>query len=165
MKIKNLILGVGIVVVFALVLWQGIQAFYPSPQWEDFCGAIRLPVKPAEPFNQTTCEEKNGIWKQDYCDFYTYCQEDYETKRNYHAQIAFFISLIVALLAIILGFTFLKIEPVGSALLASGVWAIFYGTVINWSNFTTVIRFVLLLVALILLIWIAIRLNKPKKKK
>ena len=27
MNVKNLILGIGIVIVFALVLWQGIEAF------------------------------------------------------------------------------------------------------------------------------------------
>lgn len=167
MKIKNVVLGIGIVVVFALVLWQGIQAFYPSPQWEDYCESSRiepLMIK-NENITQEFCIEEGGRWQNGYCDYYSQCQEEYNEARSAHSQVAFFISIIVALIAVVLGFTLLQVEPVGSALIGSGVWAIFYGTVINWSNFTTVIRFVLLLVALVLLIWIAFRLNNPKKKK
>ena len=36
-NVKNLVLGIGIVVIFALALWQGVEAFYPSSKYDDFC--------------------------------------------------------------------------------------------------------------------------------
>ncbi|MCA9485729.1 MAG: hypothetical protein KC506_02710 [Nanoarchaeota archaeon] len=154
MNIKNLVLGIGIVIVFALTLWQGIEAFYPSPQWDDFCGNVerQIPQNPGQPE------------KLEFPD-YTECQEQYEAAQQSHSQAVFFTSLIVALLAIIVGHAILKVEPVGSALIASGIWSIFWGTVVNWRNFTSVIRFALLILALVLLIWLTLRFNKPKKKK
>ena len=43
-NVKNLVLGIGIIVVFALALWQGVEAFYPSPQYEKFCNTIPTPA-------------------------------------------------------------------------------------------------------------------------
>ncbi|MBU0760497.1 MAG: hypothetical protein KJ600_00205 [Nanoarchaeota archaeon] len=167
MKIKNLVLGIGIVVVFALTLWQGIEAFHSSPQWDDFCGerttTPRPLDKPADQITLPECEQQGGVWQDEYCDFYYECQQEFNHAEDAHSKIVFTISLIAALASIILGYFILSVEPVGSALIASGIWAIFYGSAINWRNFSSIIRFSLLLVALVLLIWLAMRLNKKKK--
>lgn len=160
MNVKNIVLGIGIVVVFALALWQGIEAFYPSPQYEDYCeDGIGFPGAES---NVTVCEDSGGIWKNGYCDYYSECQKEYDAARDPHAKVVFFISLIVAIIVIIVGFSILSIEPVGSALIGSGIWAVFWGSVVNWRNLSDIWRFLLLLVVLILLIWIAIKLNKKE---
>ncbi|MBS3088731.1 hypothetical protein J4402_03025 [Candidatus Pacearchaeota archaeon] len=184
MNIKNLVLGIGIVVVFALVLWQGIEAFYPSPKYDDFCSVNRFDYPKIIPSGiqcassqqlqaqEQQCYQDKGQPVYEYddngcqisikeCD---YCNKEYESARDAHSKIVFVISIIVAFIAIIFGYAILSIEPVGSALLGSGIWAIFYGTLINWRNFTEIWRFLLLLIALILLILIAYRLNSQKKK-
>lgn len=174
-RIKNLVLGIGIVIIFGLMLWQGIEAFYPSPQWDDFCDG-KTPTRIIETLEQ--CEEIGGKWTpqnvqcittpcpQGYCDFYYECQKEYDGKMDSHSKIVFFIALIVGIIVIIIGYTILKIEPVGSALIGSGIWSIFWGTAVNWRNFANVGRFILLFIALVLLIWLAIKLNvvKPSKK-
>ncbi|NCO11236.1 hypothetical protein CO038_01910 [Candidatus Pacearchaeota archaeon CG_4_9_14_0_2_um_filter_39_13] len=170
MRIKNIVLGIGIIVVFALVLWQGVEAFYPSPQWDDYCSETVVPKTiidgrgNVENPTQTECEADGGRWNNGYCDYYYYCQQEFDDASDAHAQRVFFISLIVAVIAFILGYSLLKTEPVGSALMGSGIWALFYGSVVNWRNFSDYWRFGLLLVVLILLIWIALRLNRQKKK-
>lgn len=169
MNVKNFVLGIGIVVVFALTLWQGIEAFYPSPMYDDYCGKIREPIPmPVDKDinlyqNATWCAENNGNWRNGYCDFYYECQKQFDEVQDKHAKIAFIISVIVALIAIITGYAILSIEPVGSALIGSGIWALFYGTVINWRNFTNIWRFLLLFAALVLIIWITLRLNRKRK--
>jgi hypothetical protein len=183
MKLKNFVLGIGIVVVYGLVLWQGIQAFYPEPMWEDFCSAeVRVPK--TVPIDRVTnceypsgmnakevsCAEAGGYFVYDYDDegclidgYCDECQIEYEDARDEYSRNVFIVSLIIGILTIIIGFTILKIEPVGSALIGSGIWAVFFGTVVNWRNFGNFIRFGLLLVVLIVLIWITVRLNKGKK--
>ena len=150
-------------VVFALVLWQGIATFMPSPSWEDFCGGKEVPLRAGGgEFMQEECVSQGGVWRNGYCDFFYECQRDYDKANGRHSQNVFFICLIVAVIAVLVGFTFLKIEPVGSALIGGGIWAIFWGSVANWRNFSTIIRFVLLLLVFILLVWLAVKLNKKK---
>jgi hypothetical protein len=154
MNLKNLVLGIGIVIVFALVLWQGIEVFSPTPQWNDFCSEPERIIRDPAP------EPMEARPLPDFKE----CQEEYEVARDKHSQIVFYISIIVAILAIILGLSTLSVEPVGSSLIASGVWAILWGSAINWNNFATLMRFILLLLALIILIWLTIRLNTSNEK-
>lgn len=175
---KNIVLGIGIIIVFGLALWQGIEAFYATPQYEDFCGDVRT----AEVIdNQARCEEIGGRWNayetnepravkpsgeivNGYCDRDYTCRQEYDDARDRHSQVVFIISLIVGIIALIVGYSILSLEPVGSALMGSGIWAIFWGSAINWRNFSDIWRFLLLLLALILLIWFAWHLNKPGRK-
>lgn len=173
-NLKNLALGIGIIVVFALLLWQGIEAFYPSPNWEDYCGDKEIPGKIIE--DKNSCEINGGRWTpqeircvtepcpQGYCDLYYQCNLDLQEDQESHSQVVFIISLIAAVVVIIVGYSFLKTEPVGSALIGSGVWAIFWGSAINWRNFSNIWRFLLLLIAFIAIVWITHRLNSKKKK-
>lgn len=172
-NMKNFVLGVGILVVFALVLWQGIQTFYPAPQWDQYCDEFRVPrpvpIEGSDGLKTGTQEEciaQGGEWQNGgYCDYYAECQDEYDAARDSYSQFVFIVSIIVAIIALLVGYAVLNVEPVGSALMASGVWAIFWGTAINWRNFTELWRFALLLFALVLLIWIAYRLNTHGKKK
>ena len=180
MKVKNFVLGFGILVVYALVLWQGTQAFYPVPEWNDFCserGIRPFPVDRGDVANcefsqelnvkQLACEKAKGHFVYEYdengcvvdgvCDE---CQIEYNEARDNYSKNIFIISLIVGVITFIVGYFILSIEPVGSALMASGVWALFYGTVWNWRNFGNIPRFILLLAVLVVLIWLAVRLNK-----
>jgi hypothetical protein len=185
MKMKNFILGLGILIVYGLVLWQGVETFYPMPQFDDYCEMgvvpkISRPLEvgencPAVPIDvqerQQACwSSEEGYWRPEYnekgcevggvCDP---CQGEYNDAADIHSRNVFIVSLIVGIITFIVGFSILSLEPVGSALLASGVWAVLWGTVQNWRNFGTGIRFGLLVVVLVLLIWIAYRLNRNGK--
>jgi hypothetical protein len=185
--VKNLVLGIGIFIVFMLMLGYGIEAFYPSPKYEDYCSQGRFqgfyPEKPvpASPVDcsysqqlrdaEQACYNDRGqpIYQYDEdgctisvrdCD---YCQREFEEANKKYSKNVFVIALIVGIVTLFVGFGILSVEPVGSSLMASGVGAIFYGSVRNWQNLSDVWRFLLLLVALVLLVWIALRLNKKKK--
>ena len=94
------------------------------------------------------------------CDF---CNKEFEAAKDQHSKVVFIISIIVGILALIVGYGILSVEPVGSALIGSGIWAIFWGSLINWRNLASFLRFGLLFLALILLIFIALRLNKARE--
>ncbi len=187
-NVKNIVLGLGIVIVFALVLWQGIEAFYPSPQYDDFCKAGRFdPYYPTKPMavgepnctfsrelqdkqNQCYADKGQPVFEYDdkgctiaikTCD---YCQRDFDKALDNYSKVVFVIAIIVGLITLIIGYGFLSVEPVGSALIGSGIWAIFWGAAINWRNFSSVWRFLLLFVALVVIITFALRLNRPGKK-
>ncbi len=187
MNVKNLVLGLGIVIVYALALWQGIEAFYPSPQYDKFCSIGRYdPYYPTKPMpgefqcnssrsfqeQQNQCYADGGQPVFEYddngcgisvkeCDM---CNKEFNEAADSHAKNVFVIAIIIGIITLIVGYTIFSIEPVGSALIGSGIWAIFYGSVINWRNFSNVWRFLLLLLALVIIIWVTLRLNKTKKK-
>ena len=177
MKFKNFVLGVGILIVFALALHQGIQTFYPTPLWDDFCDIQVGPFATGKPTECTNnlelqnraqqCFDSKGQFVYEYdsngcpidgdCDG---CSIDYEAALDVHSNRVFIIAIIIGIITFIAGFFLLSTEPVGSALMASGIWAVFYGVVVNWRNFSNSWKFLLLLVLLIVLIWVALRFNR-----
>lgn len=185
MNVKNLVLGVGIFIVFMFLLHNGIRAFYVEPEYKSYCNLTQSyesypKFYPTEGNNCTylisvreseqACysEEGNPVYnyseqgcvlnviKCDYCNKY-YNEAVQEYNRN-----VFVIALIVGIIVLFLGFAKLSTEPVGSALMASGIGAIMYGTIGNWGNLGNLGRFLLLLLALALLIWIALKINRKK---
>ncbi len=189
MNVKNLVLGIGIFIVYLLVLNYGIEAFYPSPQYENFCsnqnyyypgsypvkdfgtGQVNCSVSPT-PQQQNVCSEQGGNLVADTydvngcaatfkCDM---CNKEFSDSQKSHSKIVFIIALIVGIITLIVGYTVLSTEPVGSALIASGIGALFYGSIRNWQNLSDVWRFLLLFLALVLLVWMTIRLNSQSKK-
>jgi len=152
---KNVILGIGIFIVFMLMLGYGVEAFYPQPDYEDYCDeSLRAPFLLNE-------ERAVAIDKGEF----DACRGEYDDARAAWERVVFFIAFAVGIITLIVGYSILSMEPVGSALIASGIGSIFYGSVTNWRNFTDVWRFLMLVIALIFLIWLALRLNKKEKKK
>jgi hypothetical protein len=180
MKFKNILLGIGIFVVFTLVLHQGLQTFYQTPEWDDYCSFHSTPpitengmeckIIPVINLKADACYAAKGefVWEYDSngCPFSGYCDAcriDYENALDIHSNRVFIISVIVGLITFIVGLFLLAKEPVGSALMASGIWSVFYGVVVNWRNFSNSWKFVLLFVLLILLIWLALKFNEKRK--
>ena len=91
------------------------------------------------------------------------CNKQFEEAEKKHSTIVFVISIIAGLVVLILGYLLISVEPVGVALVGSGIWAFFCGSVVNWRNFGNSWRFVLLLIAFVMLIWISIKLNNKDK--
>jgi hypothetical protein len=188
MNVKNLVLGIGIFIVYLLVLNYGIRAFYPQPRYEDFCtnqnyyypgpepvkqvlgGTVNCTVSPT-PHDLDICiadggsliadtYDANGCAATFKCDT---CNKEFTEKQKSYAQIVFIVALVVGILTLIAGYFFLTVEPIGSSLMASGVGALVYGSINNWQNISSVWKFILLLLALVLLVWMTLRLNSEKK--
>ncbi|MBI5804318.1 hypothetical protein HY450_03675 [Candidatus Pacearchaeota archaeon] len=188
-KFKKIVLGLGILIVFMFLLHNGIRAFYKSaPMYDDFCDLKNsvsyprevkpLPAEQSCTFSQQLREQEQECFSQKGQPIYEYdeygceilfkecnfCQLEYNEARNAYNKVVFLIALIVGIITLLVGYSILSVEPVGSALMASGISAIIYGTIVNWQNLGNLGRFLLLLIAFVILIWIALRLNKKKKK-
>src|SRR6476660_5610479 len=102
MKFKNFVLGLGIFIVYALALFQGLETFSPTPQYSDFCSNHVGPIAINEP--ATSCSnlpdlhtlaeqcfdskgqfvytyDSNGCANGGYCDG---CSIDYDNALNSH---------------------------------------------------------------------------------
>ena len=120
MKFKNFVLGVGIFIVFALALFQGLETFYPTPQYDDFCTGHPGPIIYKEP---TQCSNIPGLqnrasqcWDSKGEFFYTYdsngcpidgvcddCRIDYENALDKHSTKIFIISIVIGILVFVAG--------------------------------------------------------------
>lgn len=183
MNVRNLVLGVGIFIVYLLMVSYGIEAFYPSPQYDQYCTALdytypaKYPMAENCSFSLALQQEAdrcsasggNAIYNYDVNGCYSsikecdMCNTEFNDAQKEYSKTLFIIALIVGIITLIVGFAILSMEPVGSALMASGIGAIVYGSIRNWQNLSDILRFALLVVALVLLIWITIRANSKKK--
>src|SRR3989344_2033733 len=124
MRVKNLILGIGIFIVFMFLLHNGIRAFYKSaPMYEDFCtNQNNYPATPKPlPIGQTCSsppalreQEQTGnnqkgqpIYNYDEygcsisvkeCDF---CQKLYDEAQNDYNKVVFIIALIIGIITLL----------------------------------------------------------------
>jgi len=62
-KVKNVILSIAIAIIFAFFVGRGIDVFYPSPEWDDYCDQERYMRFDYE-LNKDDCEGSGGNWSE-----------------------------------------------------------------------------------------------------
>ena len=159
MKIKRMLVILGIAFIFALFVGYGIEVFDSSPKYEDFCSRDLFDIK-----NESECLAQGGEWREDlgvpksvdgagFCGEPKECYNQLNDAREKQSKTVFIVALVVGVLTVVLSF-FLKKEEVGAGLLGGSILLILYGTIRYWEFANNVIKFVLLGVALAVLIWI-----------
>ena len=179
MSVKNLVIGIAIIILTISVVVYGVNTFYSSPEYSDFCEEFKT-VQVIETKEQ--CDAIVGKWNADivprpvvegekiiegYCERDYTCREEYEDARQKYSRNVFFIALPLGILIIVFGAVFFGLEFVGAGLMGGGVGTILYGIGGYWRYNENWLRFILSLVALIVLIWFAywFKNNRSKGKK
>jgi len=136
MGLKNIILGIAIIILTISVAVYGINAFYDKPEYSDFCEEF----KTAEFIEtQERCEEIGGRWNGDgvsrpirvsegeivevkgFCDRDYTCRQELEDAQEKYHKIVFFIALPLGIAFIALGALVFGLEAVGAGLMGGGV--------------------------------------------
>jgi len=177
MSIKNVVIGIAIVILTISVAVYGVSMIYNSPEYEDFCDEARYIEEIDTP---EQCEAIEGKWdffegpkpiegRDGYCDRDYLCREEYEKASEKYAKIVFVIAIPLGILVIILGAVVFGLEAVGAGLMGGGVGIILYGVGGFWRFAEDWLKFLLSLAGLIILIWFAHwfndRITKQSKKK
>jgi TRAP-type uncharacterized transport system fused permease subunit len=194
--IRKIIIIFVIAVLFSVFVFAFIGAIYPQPDYRDFCrgayeevydkvGPVAQPkdckvIRPTEQV-QKNCTDNNGVIE------YTYdsqgcavsyecstCQYRYEQEMKKHQQYVFYISAVLALIAVFVGM-YLPAQAntlnewVGTGFMLGGAFALFFGTATSYNSLDRYIKPIVLLLELLLVIFIAYKkignLRKDKKKK
>lgn len=185
MQIKNIVLGIAITFLSFLVIFTGIQTFYSSPDWEDFCGSIYSKTIPKLVDENTVCTQEakqcpDGTYvsrdPKNNCEFlscdfqiiqqreYDKCQKDYETSNEKYSKNLFIITLILGIFLLLLGGKLFNLEAVGAGIMGGGVITLIYGAGSYWQYAGDWFRFAVSIVGLILVIYLAYWLNSHRKK-
>ncbi|MEK6895206.1 MAG: hypothetical protein AABX48_01675 [Nanoarchaeota archaeon] len=174
--IKNLVIGIAILILTVAVGVYGISTLYgKAPTYEKYCPNL---------INQTVCESNGGDWIDNtqlvtdaqgstkpvpigggYCQYdSTPCQKNYDDANRAYQRNVFFIALPLGVIIIALGAVIFGLESVGGGLMAGGVGIILYGIQGFWQYADDWLKFALSLVGLVVVIWLAYWFNKKFKK-
>tara|TARA_Y100000310_G_C20702929_1_gene831718 strand:- start:2590 stop:3147 length:558 start_codon:yes stop_codon:yes gene_type:complete len=184
MILKNIVLGIAIIILTVSVAVYGINIFYDAPEYADFCDEF----KTAEVIdNQQRCEDVGGLWNEDgipravvegksatgFCDRDYTCRMELEDAQEKYSKNIFLFALPLGIAVIAIGAFVFGLESVGAGLMGGGVGIILYGVAAFWRFADDWLKFILSLVGLIAVIWLAYLFNsnnwniwkKNKKRK
>lgn len=176
MNIRNIIIGIIIAVVFVMFAAYGTNLVYESPNYERYCPNANQPY--FANMTQEICEMENGTWisqdiqcikapcPQGYCNYYAKCQPAFDKANKAFAQNLFIISIIVSLIVIAMAAFLISVPSVSGGLMFGALMYLIYGTARYWGYMDDWLRFIILGIALVILIYIGYRLaNREKKGK
>jgi hypothetical protein len=174
MNIKSILIGIAVTILSFLVIFTGIQTFYPSPEYEDFCSRIEIP-KPV--VNETFCTQDvkqcpDGSYvsrnPNNNCEFFPCeneqekCYNKYDEARAQYSKNLFTITTILAIILLSLGATLFKLEHISSGIMGGGIITLLYGTFNYWPNAGNLFRFIISIIGLLVVIGFAYWINKKK---
>lgn len=191
--IRKIIIIFVIAVLFSVLVFAVIEAIYPQPKYEDYCGnqdystekpcitqqaCPEIKVSQAE---RDSCSAKKG-----YIEYTNYdvnncptkficntCQMQFNSEQEKYSRYVFYISALLSLIAIFIGL-YLPAkkntinEWVGTGFMLGGTFALFFGTLTSFIFLDRYVRPIVIFLELILVIFLTYRkignLREDKKK-
>jgi hypothetical protein len=192
MSLKNIIIGIAIIILTISVAVYGVGILYDRPDYSDFCSeGIRSPkiagedvVCPEVCVEMYKIEEgecvlddcgsgcgANGISTFDtlaQCEIVLAgenCEDEYDEALENYSRNIFLIALPLGILIIALGALAFGLEAVGAGIMGGGVGIILWGVMGFWQFADDWLKFFLSLAGLIIVVWLAYYFNKRLEKK
>ncbi|MBI4993983.1 hypothetical protein HZC33_03500 [Candidatus Wolfebacteria bacterium] len=182
-SIKKFGMGLAIIIVFNLFINYGINTFYKSPEYNNFCNPERL--KQALNMRES-CEAVGGLWTENvgyeskrlyapvngtekpmplveiqsqepkgWCDQDYTCRKNYEGENNIYRRNVFIVWIIAGALAIIGSFFVVAVSMLSTSFMFAGLLALLIGTLEYWSAMQDYLRFIILGIVLAFLVFTA----------
>jgi hypothetical protein len=188
MNLKNIVIGIAILILTITVVIQGINTFYDGPEYSDFCPSERVPYAysdKGERICPAVCVEMyeivNGSCSFNECgsgcgvdgitSFETEelcllaldgknCYGLYDDAQEDYSRNIFLIALPLGIAIIAAGAIIFGLEAVGAGLMGGGVGIIIWGVGGFWRFADDWLKFLLSLIGLIVVIWLAYYFNR-----
>lgn len=187
MSAKQIALGLGIAIFVVLFVGLTIDFFYEAPNYENFCKETPYREPYVEmpkycDFNYTdykdlfdSCNEIKGVVMYDYDDegcrvpvSCSTCNIDYDNAINRYNRNFFFITIIIATIALVSG-VFVAEEFLSIGFIFGGIFTAIYGIARYFSNMSKLVRLITVLIILVILILVGkkklVKEKKSSKKK
>lgn len=192
--IRKIVIIFVVAILFSVLVFAVIEAVYPAPKTEDYCKnqymayPQKIAVAPiscnsvnVSAGETASCDAKHGYIEYEYdslgCAISYKCNTcDYEYRQAdaQHSRYVFYISAILALIAIFIGLYLPAAENslnewVGTGFMLGGAFALFFGTAISYTSLDRYLRPVVIFLELVLVLFISYRkignLRKETKKE
>lgn len=146
MLAKKFAVGFGIAIVLPMLVHYGVSTFSPAPKWED-----RYSGYSYNRYKDATAEEKAKIDQDREEAGKKWCVKEKIFQRN-----MFFIAVPTGIASIVLG-AVSPIQAIGTGLMFGGIFTLTEGYVFYWSELEDWMRFLSLLAAFIVLLFVGYR--------
>ncbi len=165
-KVLRWSLIIGIVIVLNLFFNYTLSLVYKQPDFNTYCPNTAQVIQAN---TQESCVSKGGQWNENtayapqkietngYCDLQFTCRNEFESANKNYERNVFVTLVILGALCVLLG-NYLKGNfLLGQALSIAGVFSFIIASMRYWSNADNLLKVIILAIALIILIWIAIK--------
>lgn len=142
MLAKKFAVGFGIAILFPMMIHYGVRSFCPAPRWEDYAARPvfdKDPAKQEEMFREQEALEKKRR----------------DAEKRFQKSL-FTVTAPAGVIAIVLG-TVSAVPAVGSGLMFGGIFCLIDGYINYWSELPDFLRFLSLLAALGVLVFVGYR--------
>lgn len=168
-KLLKWTIAVALVIVTNLFFYYAIAMVYPEPKFEDYCKASPQNYVTAE-----ACVEAGGQWSNNqftpkqvttaiqnneplgWCDAYYTCNQEYSDVHSIYNRNVFIILIALSLVVLGLGI-FIPVEVLSLGFSWTGIVSLIIASGRYWSDADNWMRVIILAVALVVLIWFAIK--------
>ena len=133
MDFKKVALGVGLAFIFPMIIYYGVATFVTVPKM--------LPWNEQKLLSDGDQAKARAVY-------------EYESTR--HNRILYFVSMAVGIPAIAIG-AFVPMQAIGSGLMFGGIFGVTSGYVGYWEHIPHGLRFISLLIAFCLLIFVGVK--------
>ncbi len=165
-KAITVIFGIAVAIIIYLVIILGIKAFYPEPEYADFCEDNDR-FRPLTELNtcedNQTIEECRTIMKEKEIDKKENCYDPYNKAREKYNRNLFLITMIIGIILIAISLFTLDMINISSGLIMASIVLIVYGFIRGWDSANDIVKFIFALADAVIIIAFAIMLNKRKK--
>lgn len=193
MLLKNIVIGIAILILTVSAVVYGVHTFYKSPEYSDFCPDYARPVSfdlNGSKICPEVCVEmyeiKNGSCILNSCgsgcgpdgitSFSTTeqcqlglqgktCYDLYDSAHEVYSRNIFLVALPVGVAIVITGALVFGLEAVGAGLMGGGVGIILWGVGGFWRFAQDWLKFILSLAGLVAIIWLAYYFNRKFGKR
>ncbi len=157
----------GIVIVLNLFFNYALSLAYEAPEYNNFCKNEQVvPTVTTE----AQCTTLGGQWNANvydavpknaqpagYCDQQFTCRQDYEAARKTYDRNIFTVLVILGALSVLAGTLFKSNAVISSGLSLAGVFSFIIASLRYWGSAGSLVRVVILAIALGILFWIAMK--------
>ncbi|MFA5932228.1 MAG: hypothetical protein WC793_02525 [Candidatus Paceibacterota bacterium] len=173
-KVLKWSLIIGIVIVLNLFFNYALSLIYKNPKYETFCSNTSQVVN--IPDTQKSCVDAGGQWTNNnnyvksapvdikqpaqplgYCDQQFTCRNNYDAAQKIYDRNVFITLVILGAICVAIGSFFGGNLVVSIALSFAGVLSFIIASMRYWSSADDLIKVIILVIALSLLFWVAVK--------
>jgi VIT1/CCC1 family predicted Fe2+/Mn2+ transporter len=176
-KVLSAVFGIGIAVVVYVSMLLGIQAFYPAPDYDDFCTEQIRYSEPMLGYEGCTDDMTLGQCRQAIKEGEAgdtkmqKCHEDWDKAEESYSRNFFIIASILGVLAVLVSFflfikvTGITVTNITAGIACSGIVMILWAFIRGWEGTDDKLKFVVGLIIAAIVITLSVILNKKMMKK
>jgi di/tricarboxylate transporter len=168
--LRNVIIGIGIFILTLFVVVYGISLFYPSVDYDNYCGKFYQIT------NEADCISEGGTWQaaelksaeavpNGFCSESRTCQDEYDSANMKRSKNVFIIAVPLGLILIALGAFVFHLNSVGVGIMFGGIGTLIYGAGNYWRYSDNLFKFIISLIGLAVLIFLAYWFNGKFNRK